>query len=301
MTENTNKKTGTGALAAIVVLAIALIGLSIFTYSQYSENKQTKMDLNSERDSLIVSLEEQKTFYDKKLSESDSLNTDIKQQLEMARSEVSLYIDSLKTTKISLYSLRKYKQRALDLEKERDLLMARIDSLQMENKYITMQRDSLDTALGEQIIITDSVVVQNTKLTQKVEIGSMLSLSKLNVDAVKVKGSGKMVSTPKAKRADRIKVCFTVSPNKIAASEDKTLYVQVIGPGDKIMGSSQAMVDGKTPITYTKTSTFFYENDALDVCEYIQKPGDEFAEGKYKITLYDAKLNELGTTDFTLK
>lgn len=301
MTENTNKKTGTVSVVAIVILAIALIGLSIFAYNQYSENKTTSIELNSQRDSLTAEYEEMQEFYQAQLNSKDTISMELQQKLEKANSEIALYIDSLKNKKITISSLSKYKKNFFDLQAEKESLEKELADLKTKYADVSAERDQLNTALGEKIIFTDSVVSQNFKISERLKVGSMLNLTTLNVDAVKVRNNGKMISTPKAKRADRLKICFTVSPNAIATSEDKTFYVQVLAPGNKVLGSGQAVVEGKDPVLYSKMSTFFYENKALDVCEYVAKPGDEFFEGSYKVTVFDAELNELATSNFTLK
>ena len=39
----------------------------------------------------------------------------------------------------------------------------------------------------------------------------------------------------------------------------------------------------------------------LFICDFIAKTSKEFEKGTYKITVYDDKLNEVGSTDLVLK
>ncbi|GLB49188.1 hypothetical protein [Neptunitalea lumnitzerae] len=302
MTDNkTDKKNNSVALAAIIVLAIALIGLSIFTYSQYSEGKEVEMALQADKDSLKADLTRMSKDYETRLEEKDSLYADLYDDWTVAKNEVDQYLDSINGLKVDINSLRRYRYDVSRLKKEYALLQQKYDSVLVQNQRLDSLNVALDTNLGKQIKISDSLVVQTTQLSDKVALGSALQLSDLKVDAVKVKNSGKMKSTQKARRADRVKVCFTVAPNKLAESEDKKFYIKVVAPGEKILGENAAvMVEGKDAVTYTSVSEFYYENDALDVCEYIKKPAGDFSEGKYLITLYDAELNELGSTSFTM-
>ncbi|GLB54201.1 hypothetical protein NBRC110019_32420 [Neptunitalea chrysea] len=302
MTDNkTEKKNNNIAIAAIIVLAVGLLGLSIYTYTNYTKNKESEIELTFKNDSLINEFTELSEYYTERLEESDSTSREFEGRWRDAQSEISLYIDSLQLYKLTAsryYSTRKklkqHEQELEELQKEYQALRAKYDTLQNVNA-------NLNTTLGTLNKLSDSLKTINSAQKDRLALGSALTLSDLTIDAVKVRKSGKMISTDKARRADRIKVCFTVSPNKIAEEGDKTFFIKVEGPGSTVLGDdTSAMVEGKE-ITYTKTSEFFYEKNALDVCEYIQKSGDDFAKGKYVITLYNDQLDELGKSSFSLK
>ena len=63
---------------------------------------------------------------------------------------------------------------------------------------------------------------------------------------------------------------------------------------------AEATTEDKT-ITYSMLSNFYFENTALDVCEYLSKSSAGFTGGNYEIKIFDTKLNELGSTKFSLK
>ena len=50
------------------------------------------------------------------------------------------------------------------------------------------------------------------------------------------RSSGKQIPTERARRSDKIKVCFTVAKNKLTEAGDKELYVQVIDPKNNVLG-----------------------------------------------------------------
>ena len=120
------------------------------------------------------------------------------------------YIDSVKSMKGDIASLSRYRRQVGVLKAEREQLLKQVDSLTRSNTMIAMQRDSTYVELEKQTVFNDSLVVQNTQLADVVEKGSALNLSKFNVDAVKERGSGKLVSTSRAKRTDKFKICFTL-------------------------------------------------------------------------------------------
>jgi hypothetical protein len=156
--------------------------------------------------------------------------------------------------------------------------------------------------LEKQTVFNDSLVVQNTQLADAVEKGSALSLSKFSVDAVRERSSGKLVSTSRAKSTDKFKICFTVANNIIAQAGDREFFVEVLDPQGNVLGESYSKTsDTGASVTYSKSTNFFYENKALDVCDYVNKPAGDFQKGNYMVNVYDDKLKLLGTSKFTLK
>lgn len=165
-----------------------------------------------------------------------------------------------------------------------------------------MERDSTFVELEKQTMFADSIVVQNTQLAQVVEKGSALNLSKINVDAVKERNSGKLVSTSRARATDKFKICFTVADNVIAEAGDREFYIETLDPQGNVLGESFSKTnDNGASITYSKTTEFYYENKSLDICDYINKPSGEFQKGQYMVNVYDDRLKLLGTSQFTLK
>jgi len=139
-------------------------------------------------------------------------------------------------------------------------------------------------------------------LADAVERGSALNLSKFNIDAVKERKSGKLVSTSRAKATDKFKVCFTVADNVIADAGDREFFIEVLDPQGNTLGESfSKSMDNGASITYSKGTSFYFENSSLDVCDYINKPAADFQKGNYMVNVYDDGLKLLGTSKFTLK
>ncbi len=165
-----------------------------------------------------------------------------------------------------------------------------------------MQRDSTFVELEKQAVFNDSLVVQNTQLAEAVERGSALNLSTFSVDAVRERSSGKMVSTQRAGRTDKLKVCFTIADNVIAQAGDRQFLIEVLDPqGNVLGGGSTKTNDEGASVAYSKGTDFYYENQDLDVCDFINKPAGDFQSGNYMVNVYDDSLKLLGTSKFTLK
>ena len=204
--------------------------------------------------------------------------------------------------KADLATLSRYRRQVGVLKKEREELLRQVDSLKQSNTMIAMQRDSTYAELEKQTVFNDSLIVQNTQLAEAVERGSALNLTQFSVDAVRERSNGTLRSTSRARRTDKLKICFTVADNVIADAGDREFYIEVLDPQGNVMGgtNTKTMEDGPT-ISYTKNTNCYYENAALDVCDYISNYAGEFQQGNYMVNVYDDSLKLLGTSRFELK
>jgi len=294
----TETKSNNGLKVLAGLLGVVLLGTIIYTVSLYQDKKKTETVLTEEKALVVEDLNSLKSEYDKAILESNATN----EELVEARDNIAKYIDSVKNMKSDIASLSRYRRQVSVLKAEREQLLKQVDSLTRSNTLIAMQRDSTYNELEKQTIFNDSLVVQNTQLADVVERGSALNLSKFNVDAVRERGSGKLVSTSRAKRTDKFKICFTVADNVIAEAGDREFYLEVLDPQGNVLGESYSKTnDSGASVTYSKGTNFYFENRSLDVCDFIDKPAGNFQNGNYMVNVYDDRLKLLGTSKFTLK
>ena len=294
----TKQKNNNGLKVIAGLLGVILLGTIIYTVSLYRDKQETTARLTEEKELVVEDLNGLKTEYDKAILENNATN----EELVNARDRIVKYIDSVQTMKVNIASLSRYRRKVGVLNKEITQLLRQIGSLKMSNISIVAQRDSTYVELEKQTVFNDSLVVQNTQLANTVEKGSILNLSKFSVDAVKVRNNGKLVSTKKARRADKVKICFTIAKNIITEAGDRVFFVGVLDPQGNILGDSSSKTnDLGVSITYSKAIDFYYENNALDVCSYIDKPTDNFQKGNYMVSVYNDKLKLLETSKFTFK
>ncbi|MGB5646436.1 hypothetical protein [Muriicola sp.] len=294
----TETKNNNGLKVIAGLLGVVLLGTIIYTVSLYQDKKKVQTELTQEKDLVMEDLNSLKSEYDKAILESNATN----EELVAARDRIAKYIDSVQTMKTDLSSLRRYRNQVAVLKQEREVLLQQVDSLTKSNSLLAMQRDSTFVELEKQAVFNDSLVVQNTQLAEAVERGSALNLSTFNVDAVRERSSGKMVSTQRAGRTDKLKVCFTIADNVIAQAGDRQFLIEVLDPqGNVLGGGSTKTNDEGASVSYSKGTDFYYENQDLDVCDFINKPAGDFQSGNYMVNVYDDNLKLLGTSKFTLK
>src|SRR5690606_26340130 len=106
-----------------------------------------------------------------------------------------------------------------------------------------------------------------------VEKAQRLVVMNLRTQGIKEKSSGREVVTEKARRADKLKVCFSIAQNEVAQSGDKLYYVQIIDSKNNVLGEKKVENFGDQTLTYSFTTTVAYENKSVDVCESLDNNG----------------------------
>lgn len=294
----TEAKNNNGLKVIAGLLGVVLLGTIIYTVSLYQDKKKTAQALTQEKELVVEDLNNLKSEYDKAILESNATN----EELVAARDNIAKYIDSVQGMKADIATLSRYRRQVNVLKAEREQLLRQVDSLTQSNSLLAMQRDSTFVELEKQTVFNDSLIVQNTQLADAVERGSSLNLTTISVDAVRERNNGKLTSTSRARNTDKFKVCFTVADNLIAEAGDREFFIEVLDPQGNVLGDSfTKTTEEGASITYSKGTNFYYENSNLDVCDFINKPGEEFAKGNYMVNVYDNKLKLLGTSKFELK
>ena len=287
-TNNSNLK------AIIVILAILLVGSLGYMYKMSSDAKSTQSVLVSEKSAVMNDLTALKANYDKAIAE----NTSVSDELIAERDKVIKLIAELDKSKGDVKSLAKYRDQYRALEKKMAGLMQEVAMLKQANADLTTERDSTIVALGKAQTFNDTLVIQNENLAKAVEKGSAISVMNLRTQAVKERSSGKQIVTDKARRADKLKVCFSLAANTLAKSGSRDYYIQIIDSKNNVLGEKKTENFGDMSLTYSFVTTVPYENKSVDVCELIG--GSDFEKGTYFVNIFD-KGTLVSKTSFDLR
>ena len=292
-TQSNNNNRAKILIGLLVVLLVSLAG---YTYTLIQQNKETvlfleadKAEVQKELEALVVSYNE--ILQDNKLKDKD---------LIAARDRVIVLLDSVKDYKANLSIITRYKAQVRGLKNERAQLFKRADSLLVVTQRLAIEKDSTTAVLIKTIKVVDSVTTANTQLFNSLEKGALIGISNLDATAIIVRKGGKIKETKRATRADKIRVCYTIAPNTLAQAGDRVLYVQVINPDNNIIGDKSNITFGQDLLTYSKSESVFYENQALDVCAIVGTAGQDVLKGLYTINIFDAQ-RQIGSTTLMLK
>lgn len=281
-TENNN-----GLKIALGIVAALLIGVGALFFLKHNELKDTKTELNSEIQNITSDLEKLKGEYDQQIADNEVLNED----LIAERENLELTLDSLRASKADVATLLRYKNSFFRMKKEKDRLFAENKRLMDENNALTLERNVFMKQVDEGNVKIDSLNTQVSDKERIIALGSEVSVAGVKGLAIIERSSGKQVLTNKARRADKVKVCFAVAANKIAEAGDKELFIQVLDPNNNVIGeNAQVQFEDKT-LNYSVKTMFNYNNKALDICEYVSAPKGGFEKGNYFVNVF--KGNEM--------
>lgn len=292
-----SQKTSTGLKVGLGILLVLFLFTAFYASKLYSDKQETEKTLISEKQQVMNDLSNMAKDYDEAIAESEIKNQDLVE----ARARIQGLMDSLKVSQNSVNSLWRYKKKFLALEEEMDVLLAENDRLKGENEYLASSLDSTQVQLAERTMFTDSLLVQNTELATVVKDAAALQTVGLVGMGVIERSSGKQIPTERARRSDKIKVCFTVAKNMLTEAGDKELYVQVIDPKNNVLGSNDQLQFEDQVLNYTLISRFNYENRNLNICEYVNAMEDsKFEEGRYTINVFSDKAL-ISSSEFVMK
>lgn len=289
-----NQKSNSSLKAIIVVLGILLIGSLAFIYKMSTDSDATEKQYMSEKDKLIGDLEAAKASYDAAIAENSSL----KGELQAERAKIEQLLAEVKKSNGDVASLTKFRNNYYKLKREMDSLMAENQQLKDQNATLTTQRDSTMTALNDSKRYNDTLVSQNEGLSKTVEKASKLTLLNLKTESFKERNSGKLVSTERASRVDKLKISFTIAANEVAKTGEKIYYVQVIDAKNNVLGEKKTEVFGDYTLTYSFITRPTFQGKTIEVSEML--PGKDFVKGTYFVNVFD-KDQLVANSSFTLK
>jgi myosin heavy subunit len=292
-----NQNNNSKLKAIILVLSLLLLASLGYMFKMSSDAKQVETELSSvtvEKETALSELAQLKTTYDAAITE----NTSMSEELIAERDKVVKLMEEVKKSKGDAATLSKYKKQIGELQAKMNTLMKENEELKVQNQQLSAEIDSTKTILVEAKEYNQVLAGQNEELSKTVEKASKLSILNLKTGAYKVKSSGKEVETERARRADILKINFTIAENRVAKSGDKSYYIQVIDSKNNVLGEKKLIEFGEKSLTYSFISTVQYENSTVNVSENL--PGEEFEKGTYFVNIFD-KGELVGKTSFTLK
>lgn len=292
-----NQKNNSNLKAIIAILAVLLVGSLVYIFKMTSDAKALQTELTStktDKASVMKDLEELKATYDAAIAE----NTSMSDELIAEREKVVNLMKELEKSKGDANSLRKYRNQYVALQKKWEALVAENEVLKQTNTKITAERDSTVVVLGEAQKYNEVLVGQNEELTKTVEKASKLNITNLQTAAYKLRSSGKQVATEKARKADVLKISFTINQNEVAKPGERTYYVQIIDSKNNVLGEKKTEAFGDKSLTYSFVTTINYENKPVQVTQDV--PGENFEKGTYFVNVFD-KAELVSKSSFTLK
>jgi hypothetical protein len=296
------KKPGKALLIIIIILALAIVGILIWTFTMKSdlnvllaEKEVQRVELQGELDSLMFEHEQIKIEYG---SLADSLLVKDSIIQENAK-EIRKLLDTQ-------WEYYKIKKKLALLQKVSQGYVRQMDSLYRVNEALTEENAEIREDLRNARQENERISQDREVLSEKVDQASMLQVYNLDAYGVRERGAGRERETDKTNRLDKIKVCFTIAENKVIGPGTKDVYIRIAQPDKLILTKDRSdeytfMYKGEK-IQYSIKKLIDYQNTSMDLCVYWEKtsPEKEMQKGVYHVEVF-YKDEVIGHTQFILR
>ena len=293
---NNNENVYRGTILVLVII-IGVLTFLLITSRQslkdVSSEKTTATELNvelqAELNSVLDEYNSVKLEYDSVLTFQDSIIQANAQEIQQLIARQSDY----HRIRRQLNILREITQN----------YVREIDSLHTENRVLKAENVEMQGEIQRFTRQTTELTQTKAELEDQVEVASALRAFQIQATPIRLRGSGREDDTDRARRTDRIRVCFTVGANPVASSGNKNAYVRIADPGGQILRIAEddtyAFTHGGDTLQYTMTGQFIYQNVDTDLCLNWDKR-DDFEEGIYLVSVFTDEYR-LGETQFSLR
>jgi len=259
-----------------------------YIFIEKTEVEKKNFDLQQELDSIVGEYNIVKNEYDSVIVEKDSII--------LANAE---QIQKLISSQADYRKIRKQLDRLRDITQN---YVLQIDSLYKANVVLKDENVRIQMNYDKEKKEKEGLAQDKEDLKAKVEKASTLKAYQSFAQAIRMKGT-KEELTDKARRAEKIKICFTLSENLIVPAGQKNVYARIAGPDNVILikgsGNDNAFEYKGELIQYSIKKQITYNNKAENVCLYWEKTA-ELLPGSYNISLFIDNY-EIGQTAIELK
>ena len=277
----------------IVCLAVILIALFIFFMIERNENKAHIAAIHQEKEIMEQELTELSHNYDDLKTNNDTLNAKLLGEQE----KIAQLLDQMKKFRDNSYAeINRYKREIGTLKNVLRSYVVQIDSLNQLNQKLAQE----NTEVRKQM---NWVRERNQKLeNQQKDMKEVIArASALRAENFVVYPVNKKDKETNWKKCFNLKAEFAISKNITTERGQRTIYLRLKRPDDKVIAFSDKSFFKyeNVSLTYSAKREITYEGERLEMAIYWPNDGS-LIKGKYTAELFcDNEI--IGTTEFFLK
>lgn len=322
MEQRPEKRNNNSSRSFLIIALLALAALNVlllyFWYQEKENNKTKDATIAAKTEEVLVTkmkLDSISAQLDAKIAEIQQLGGSVDSLLKVKE---QIEKDKIQVRDVTNFDSRAFKQKISNYESLLAQKDQEIAQLREENGILTEQNTALtadNTNLrSEKQELTDTVVsfaakartvqAQNKELTDKVTVAAALHADDIAVTALNAKGKEQDGGSYKAKRLDKVKVAFRLSPNPLAQQNAKDVYLRILDPSgaviaDMATGSGEFTYANKD-VVYTAMQRIDYNDTKQQITFVYGRGGQRFNEGRHTIEIYSEGFR-IGQGEFTVK
>lgn len=279
-------------LTIFLTIATVILAWQLIEYRNLAQKETTaKTEAITEKENLLHKLKNLELEYDELSEEYEGLDSVFTEE----KTKIKSLMEEIKNLSGSASN---YQEKVAELETRLKDYLSKIDDMKTKNELLTSEnlkvKNTLDSALNVNIAVTSA----NLTLTEKLKKEATVKAADIIAEGTRYNSNKQEVATKLAKKAQRIKTCFTLSENSLALKGSKVIYLRIAEPDGNILCLSEDdtfIFKGKK-IIYSTKKEVYYNSTALDVCASWEKT-KPFKSGVYYVDIFcDDAL--LGTATF---
>ena len=278
-------------------LIVAVTILTVYSFTSFQSIRAHEQFLEQEKKLVERELSQMITRYDDVSISNDLLSA----QLEEAKLNTEIALDSLRLLRSDISVLTKYREQLYALKLKNKILFNTIDSLNTVNQGLEQDKLIAYNELKKQQLANTTLIKENETLEKSLEKGALLTANSFKAKGYQ-KFLGKKRPSVKAKRVQSIEVCFTLAENALALAGEKELYIQIVNPNNNVVADKGAINFGSSSLIYSSKKIVEYSNQVVDVCIDVEADIEEqpLVPGVYYISIFHED-RKLGSTEVVLK
>jgi len=282
-------KTPVGMIAISIILGLLLIFLIFMYFDQRHKRVEMETALTEEKDSLANELRNMVHAYDTMKTNNDTLNAGLNKERQRI-------VDLLKVNASNVTLIKRYRNEITTMRDIMKSYIVQIDSLNSRNKLLSQENTEIRAQVDEMRNINTELSQVRENLTTKVEMASVVMAT--DVAATMLNKNGK--DTKRLNYLDKLRVCFMIRANPIAAAGTKDVYLRIIRPDALVVTTSadNLFEFQGNQLVYSAVRQVDYTNEDIDACIFVDNNGD-FVTGNYTAELY-LDNNLIGQTVFAI-
>ncbi len=287
----------------ILILLILSVILGILYMSKNSRINQLIGEKEKQRQAFRSELDSLLTEHHKVKEEYGSLTLQLAAKDSIIQANAT-EIKKLLDTEWEYYRVQK---KLTQLRNISQGYLKQIDSLYTVNKELKEENVQIRASYEREKMVVRDLQKDKEALTEKVESAAMLRAYGIEATGISASGGrGRELATDRARRTDKIKVCFTLAENPVLQPGTKEIFLRIARPDNRILtkglGDEYSFMYKGEVLQYTSKISANYQNASINLCtEWIHRNDkDPVQAGLYVVTIF-AEDQEIGQTYFELK
>ncbi len=301
MSDNSTNKNSTILLIALILLLGASVFFIYKTVELSGENDKL-FHQYTQKTTELSDMELKLQHAEDSLLSYKGLNAEMDSIIEAKLTEIKSIKSKLGNAN---YSIKKLKNELAQFEAVQKATVAQLDSIMVVNKLLKEENIALHQNVKDYQERSTELTLENSYLNEQVKQAEILVANNTRCTPQRRKSSGKIVENSKAKKVNRIEVCFDIVQNNVTKAGKKDLYLVIKDPQNKVLtienlGSEKVRaMSGDREIVYTTKKSVIYQNETIPVC--VSWEQDKiFLAGRYISDIYSDG-HKISSCSFFLK